>query len=236
LAEVAQSTKSNKVQFENKISFIAKGVSMPKICGFLAFILFSFCSLAASASEIGRATIDGRTVIVDSNGTWTYADAIQSPQAAGLVCTNGSISKSKKLPISFCLEKPWVLDISPPGSMEFQVLNRDLDLYFGLITERTQMDMAGLRRAILYNAATASNISEQDVPIAKETKEMINGTEWNYIEYDIAIVGGKFRFGNYYVILGDRGVAQMAFWSNTTYFEENRPTMIAMMNKVLLEK
>jgi hypothetical protein len=200
------------------------------------FLSASFAASFATAEEIGRTTIGGRTAVIDSNGTWVYADGNAGAQASNATCETGSKIKSKKLPISFCVYKPWGLDSTPPSSMEFQAVNSDLDLYFGLITERTQMDLAGLKDAILYNAASASGLRSEDVPILKESKETINGVEWNYMEYDIAISGGNFRFGNYFVSLGDRGAVQAAFWSSRSFFETNKPGMIAMMNKVVLEK
>lgn len=188
----------------------------------------------ASAAEIGRTTIGGRTAIIDSNGTWAYVDT--GPQVSDSSCATGTSIKSKKLPIHFCVDKPWVMDNAPPGAMEFQVVHRDLDLYLGMIFERTQMELSGLKGAILYNAAAANGVRAEDVPIRKESTEAINGIDWSYIEYDVKVSGGNFRFGNFYTSLGERGVVQSVFWSNTTYFDEGKPAILAMMAKVFVEK
>ena len=207
---------------------------MKKWCGLIMLAYACLTATSANAAEIGRTNIGGRTAIIDSDGTWAYEDGGQV--ASDSSCVTGTKIKSKKLPIFLCLDKPWVMDTVPPGAMEFQIVHRDLDLYLGLIAERTQMELSGLKAAILYNAASVNGVRPDDVPILKESKETINGIEWSYIEYDVTVSGGKFRFGNFYTSLGERGVVQSVFWSNTVYFEENKPTILAKMAKIYFEK
>jgi hypothetical protein len=118
--------------------------------------------------------------------------------------------------------------------MELQAIQPDLDLYVGLITERTQMPIKSLRDAIVYNAAGAGSVRPEDVPILKESVETLDGQEWNYIEYAVVISGAKFRFGNYHKSLGELGVVQVAFWCSDAYFEQSKPAVVAMMNGVKL--
>ncbi len=194
---------------------------------------------ALHASEVGRATINGRPVILDSAGTWAYADAVGAgagaKAAAVTGCDNGNAIASKKLPISMCIFTPWRVDSTPSSAMELQAVQPDLDLYVGLITERTQMPIKSLRDAILYNAAGAGSVRPEDVPVLKESVETLNGAEWNYIEYEVVISGAKFRFGDYHKSLGELGVVQVAFWSSAAYFEQSKPAIVAMMNGVKLK-
>ncbi|NJM31469.1 MAG: hypothetical protein HC855_16525 [Rhizobiales bacterium] len=182
----------------------------------------------ALAEEIGRATIDGREVVIDSNGTWSYADGAAAAGQQAPACA-GNVLESKKVGVSFCLAAPWKLDSAPAGAMEIQAHHPESDIYFGLIPERTQMPAEALRRAIIYNAAQATNTQEKDIPVAAESKETFNGKEWNYIQYDVDFSGAKFTFANYYVTLGDRGVVQAVFWCSPAYFEQNKDAMKAMM-------
>jgi hypothetical protein len=208
---------------------------MRVVCLSLAMGLFF--SSAVYATEIGRTTVNGRSVILDSAGTWAYADEAGATAGAAVKagCDLGNNIASKKLPISVCLTQPWRVDNSPSSAMELQATHPDLDLYVGLITERTEMPLATLREAILYNAANASGIKTEDVPVLKESVESLNNQSWNYIEYEVVISGAKFRFGDYHKSLGELGVVQMAFWAPAAYFEQSKPAMVAMMNGVKLD-
>lgn len=204
----------------------------------LALITLASALLASAptfAAEIGRTTVNGRAVILDSAGTWTYADAAGAAPLATRDCATGNSIVSKKLPISLCINKPWRIDNSPSSAMELQATNADLDLYVGLITERTQMPIANLRGAILYNAAGAAGIRPEDVPILKESVDTVNAVTWNYIEYEVTISGAKFRFGDYHKSLGELGVVQVAFWAPAAYFEQSKPAMVEMMNTVKVD-
>ncbi len=199
-------------------------------------LLTSLIAAGSFADEIGRATIEGRTVIVDSNGTWKYAEAaVDANGQAQIDCTKGTVTKSKKLAVSLCVTPPWTLDSGASGLMELQVVNKDLDIYFGLVTERTTMPLAGIRRAILYNAAQATAVREEDIVIAKESTEKIGGHEWSYIEYDVTFNGAKFRFANYYSSLGDLGIIQSVFWCSASYFEQNRAVMSDFMKGIAFQ-
>ncbi len=194
-------------------------------CAALAFLAPQF----AAAEEAGRAQLNGRTIILQAGGTWKYAD--DAPTAA-VDCSGGKVIKSKKLNLSVCVVQPWKIDPTPSEAMEFQLLEPEQDIFVGFITERAPMPFAVLKEAIISNAARATGVHAEDVPVLKESKVALNGKEWNYIEYDVDFKGAKFRFGNYYVSLGDLGVAQMVFWCSKAYFDQNRPLIEALAAKV----
>jgi hypothetical protein len=194
------------------------------------FVFLLAVSPLASAEEIGRVPLNGRTVILQSDGTWAYDAAAVS--AADTNCDKGNRIKSKKLDLSVCVSLPWKVDSTPSEAMEFQLIEPDQDIFAGFITERTSMQAKLLRKAILGNAASAIGVREEDVPIVKESKISINGTTWDYVEYDVNLQGAKFRFGNYYVSFGDKGVAQIVFWCSLPYFDANRPTIEALVATV----
>lgn len=162
--------------------------------------------------------LNGKTVILDTNGTWTYAPAAPAPAAAA--CADGRLVDSKKLPMTVCLPSDWKIDTTASGSFEIQAIQTSTDTYFGLVTERTIMSAANLRTAILYNASSATGVREEDIPILSETKEQIGGKEWDLIVYDVDFKGNKFRFGNYYRSLGELGAVQAVFWCSTPYFDQ----------------
>jgi hypothetical protein len=202
------------------------------LCVVLGSVFFGTCG--AMSAEIGRATVAGRLVVLDSNGTWAYADEASAASPQDATCASGNVIKSKKLPISICVTKPWRIDETAPGSMEMQVVQTELDLFVGLVTERTQMPVSTIRQAILANAASFAGIRAEDVATLKDTSETLNGVEWKYIEYEVVYSGAKFRFGNFHQSLGELGAVQVAFWSSAAYFDQNRSAINDFMNGVKL--
>jgi hypothetical protein len=195
---------------------------------------FLLLALPAAADEIGKATIGGRTIIIDSNGTWRYASEAGATALKATDCTAGYAYKDKKLPFIFCLPPSWKIDQSPQGSMELQAHNNELDLYMGVIVERSEMTAEMLRSAALYNAATATGVRTEDIPIVIENKQSFAGQEWNYLSYDVVFSGSKFRFGNYGAVLPKGGVIQVVFWSSPTFFDQNKVAMVEIMQTTKL--
>lgn len=197
-----------------------------RVCLSTSFLVLA---LPSAADEIGKATIGGRTVIIDSNGTWRYASEAGATPLQSTDCAAGYGYKDKKLPFAFCLPTSWKIDQTPQGSMELQAHNNDLDLYMGVIVERSEMTAEMLRSAALYNAATATGVRTEDIPIVTENKQSFAGQEWNYLSYDVVFSGSKFRFGNYGAVLPKGGVIQVVFWSSPTFFDQNKAAMVEVM-------
>jgi hypothetical protein len=185
----------------------------------LALVL-GLSSFAVQAAEVGRAKINNRDVVLDSDGTWKYLDTAQPAQAG--TCTSGQQFKSKRLPVSFCLMPAWRIDPTPSGSMEIQAHNADLELYMGFIGERLELTMAGLRDAAVSNAANATGVLARDIPILKEEAKSFAGEDWKYLEYDVNFKGTVFRFGNYMSALKKGGAVQVVFWSSPAFFDQNK--------------
>ena len=83
----------------------------------LSLVLLAFVATNGFAEEIGRATINGRTVIIDGAGTWAYENSPADVAAQAIDCGEGKKIQSKKIKISLCIAPPWRLDSSPPDSM-----------------------------------------------------------------------------------------------------------------------
>lgn len=182
-------------------------------------VLAGVMSVKAGSAEIARHEINGRAIIIDSDGTWKYAEAGVAPTGE---CADGKIITSKKINLSMCIDPAWRIDNKTSGNFEFQFYDSSSEIYGALIAERTGVPIEALEYAILFHAANAMGVRNEDVPILKKSKVTLNGVEWNYIEYDIKLQGANFRFGNYYISLGEAGVAQLPFWCGRAYFEKNR--------------
>lgn len=191
----------------------------PRYLVLILTVLADVMSFEAWADEIGRHEINGRAIIIDCNGTWKYAEAGAVPTGE---CADGNIITSKKINLSMCIDPAWRIDNKINGNFEFQFYNASSEIYGALVTERTGVPTEALEYAILFHAANAMGLRNEDVPVLKKSKVTLNGVEWNYIEYDIKLKGANFRFGNYYISLGETGVAQLPFWCGRAYFEKNR--------------
>ena len=185
------------------------------------------------AEELGRVQFNGKSIILQGDGTWKYADETSVTEGA---CTADRTQQSKKLPVSFCLPQGWRLVTNPGEAMEFEAVQGDKDIYVGLITERTTMTSSAVREAILYNAASAASIRASDVPIVAEEKRYFSGVEWSYIVYDVNFNGAAFRFANYYRAHGDKGAVQLVFWGSKTYFDEDKQLLEAVASTLVIRQ
>lgn len=202
----------------------------PRYYVLILAVLAGVMGASAWADEIGRHEINGRAIIIDSNGTWTYAE--EAPESTR-ECVDGNSVASRKLRLSICVRSPWKMDnTGGTGSFEFQFDNNQSEIYGGAITEKTELPLEALEYAILKNAADAMGLRNDDVPVWKKSKVTLNDVEWRYIEYDITLKGAAFRFGNYYISLGETGVAQVAFWCGRAYFEKNRKQIEEMASSI----
>lgn len=192
-----------------------------KLWAIVVSLSVSLIALSAPAfgEIIGQADLNGRTIVVDGNGTWVYKDG---EPLSSINCENGKSIKSSKLDLSVCMQEPWRLSASPSSSFEFQLDDIKHDLYGGIITERIAMPAEVLEEAILYNAALGSNVRVEDIVVTQRSKANLNNKEWNYIEYDVNFKGVYFRFANYYISLGEAGSAQFVFWCSKPYFDSNK--------------
>jgi hypothetical protein len=200
-----------------------------------ACLALSSLTLDASAEEIGRAKVNGKTVILDANGTWTYAEAGGSGAPVELACDGGNKVSVKKIPMEFCFANGWQ-KAEASDSFDVKGFNKELDIYVGAVIERSPIGKKTLRNAIIKNAANVTKVGESEIPVIKEANVSVNGQDWNYIEYDVTFEGAQYRFGNYYASLGERGAVQVVFWCAKAYFEESKPSIDEMFKNVVLRQ
>jgi hypothetical protein len=200
---------------------------------FGALALFCLSGSAASAAEIGRVTLNGRVIIVDDSGTWAYAEPGAASNAMGSDCSGGILLKSKKVDVSLCVREPWKIQSDANESFEYSVYDLSNEIYSGLITERAAMPIETLEFAIIANAASATGVAREQIPVVRQDKLQINGREWRYIEYDVNLKGAEFRFGNYYTTLGETGAVQYVFWCSKAYFDSNRSAIEALASTLM---
>jgi hypothetical protein len=167
-------------------------------------------TLAAShAEQVGTAVVNGRIVVLDSNGTWTYKDDASDNSGGG--STNCETLKH----IQVCLDTTGWSKANLPG--DFVGSYRSSSKYFlGIVYEPSGSNdgytYEFLQDAILQNAAHASGTTPENIPILDTNKNSENLDGFRSITYNPTINGAPFVFHNIFKIYPDRAV-QFAFWA-----------------------
>lgn len=191
----------------------------------IGLLTASFAFGAAGAAEIGRTEIGGRTVVIDDNGTWSYAD-----QASGGVSSTPARSggdcqsiESSVLPVSLCLdEQNWVLG-NVEGNAEHNFRRKDGELYLMMITEKDYFPQKTLRDAILINAQNAAGLKK--VNVLEEKTVEIGGHSFDRIVYRTTVDNLDVTYDNYYSGIEGKGSVQFVFFSLTEEYQGFKPAI-----------
>lgn len=200
-----------------------------------AAVLLQASVVFVYSAEIGRTTLNGRTAVLDSNGTWKFEDSVPGVPGSSPVCPTGYAFESKRIALSLCLPAVWKVDAASPGSVELQAENTDLDLFMAVIVDRLDTTPEAVRRAALFHAAKAAGVRVEDIPVVAERSEKVAGRDWNYLEYEVSMAGTKLRFGNYNIALPKGGAVQIAFWASPSFFDRNIVAAADVLQSVRLD-
>ncbi len=175
----------------------------------VATIWLGMAASPALAGEYGRAIVNGHEIILNDDGTWKLSG---NPQPADNnvqgACT---ILKSKKIPVSYCLNGANWSNRGQSGSFETLFASKDEDVYAGLIAEKLYIPVDKLKDVVLTNARNASSI--EGVNIVGESETTFQGQKWKVIEFTATVQAVKFEFMTFYNSVEGKGTAQFAFWS-----------------------
>ncbi len=179
----------------------------------IAVLALGLAGLAASApvslaEQVGTAVVNGRIVILDSDGTWQFQDEMGQGTAARSSCETLEHMR-------LCLDTTGWSKANLPG--DFIGSYRSSNKYFlGIVYEPSGSNdgytYEFLQQAIIQNAATASNTAPENVPIldSKANAQEMDG--FRSVTYSPTINGAPFVFHNIFRIYPDRAV-QFAFWT-----------------------
>lgn len=162
---------------------------------------------ASLARQVGTAVVNGRIVILDSNGTWKYQD-----EAGG----GGKKAGCETLEhIELCLEASGWNKANLPG--DFIGSYTTGGKYFvGIVYEPSGSNdgytYEFLQQAIIQNAASASDEDPAKTPILDSKKKAPELEGFHSITYSPTINGAAFVFHNIFKVYPDRSV-QFAFWT-----------------------
>ncbi len=163
----------------------------------------------ALAERVGTAVVGGKTVVLDSDGTWKYQDGT----AASAV--GGSSKCDKFINISVCLATlGWEKSPTKMGTFE-AVYSLNRKVYMGVISEpngkKDGMTPELVQRAILNTAGGAGKMTPTDVPVLATSDKVDGLPDTRSISFTIPLNGTPFVYHVAYYIDEER-TWQFAFW------------------------
>jgi len=168
----------------------------------------------ARADEIGRITLDGRTVILSDDNTWVYAS--EKPEVAAN-CTEVA---SEVLPVSICLDPDKWTFADLGGEAEYKLRSKTEELYLLIITEETLLSIPTLKKAAITNAQEFSGLTK--VKTLLDGSAIFDGQGFGQIEYATTIDGIDITYANYLTSFEDAGSLQLVFFAGTGQFDALR--------------
>lgn len=189
----------------------------------LRFALAAFLfSLGAAAFPQEKATTaSGRTVILNSDGTWKYQDSPEPEKGAAqptkehlrLAAASAKLELTRNKCTLYFDAKKWKRTKDENGKYSFEHINGD---GYGLvIAERVQMSAEALRGIALKNALEAA----PDAKIVFEEKRRVNGRDVNCLQIKCTIESIPFRYYGYYYV-GKEGTIQVLTYTAENLFIE----------------
>lgn len=169
---------------------------------FLSAIVLFFS--LASLSQIKAVTETGEEVLLFSNGTWKYTEAVKDNEE---ILTNEEIFKkpasanfllkSKHAEVGFWVDpKKWNFEkgaSNSPAEYNFS-LKENNSVMAMVVSEPMGMDLMSLRKFALNNIQEVSS----SFKILKEEYRMVNGLKILKIEAEATVEGINFSYINYY--------------------------------------
>lgn len=165
----------------------------------------------AFAAELGRTTIDGQTIVIDSDGTWRHApETTASPSISATHPCN-----ALKGGISFCPD-PERLTIVPTPPPNFAALYGADDQHFVALMIEEIGQNAGvtptlLKKAALTMAGAQMNISHESVDVIDERSFHANGMDYLTFSYAVTVDGLDILFQNN-IFVGPAVSVQLLIW------------------------
>jgi hypothetical protein len=202
-------------------------ISIPMRLRFLAPLVLALLMLPAgssSADQIGTAVVGGKTIIIDSNGTWSFEDAATAEPGSDCDRLSG---------IKLCLKKAGWHSETPPDNFKLLFQN-SAKYYLGIVLEPTGakdgFTYELLQTAIITNAARGAGIRPAQVPVLDAQTNMKGHPGLRSVTFAVKVKGAPFIFHTVYKVYPDKAV-QFVFWglgtTMTKEFSEKIDTAIA---------
>ncbi len=165
----------------------------------------AWATAPALADQVGTSLVNGRMVILDSDGTWRYADDVAGSEPQGCDRTEN---------LEVCAIKLGWAKNQTSGDFDLMYTHSQ-KYYFAVIAEpygsTHGVKYQTLQSAIISNAARAAATDARSVPVLATEMEVQGKPGLRSITYGPTLQGTPFIFYNAYQILPDKSV-QLVFW------------------------
>ena len=171
-----------------------------------AFFLLLAPSLA-TAEEIGRTQFNGRTIVLDSDQTWKYAESLA---AEGSNCVPIA---SNVVPMELCLEESIWNPTKIDSDFEKAFASKS-GFYIGLITEEIYVDRPTMKTVIVENAEAGAGAN--GVQGLQQADRTINGKVWLHSSFSFEYNNIEINMENFMYSREGFGTVQVAIWGAST--------------------
>lgn len=207
-------------------------VKLPTIL--LLWLLVLFIGAQAHSQEIKATTEDGKDIILDPDGTWSYSETRESSSLSdkGLPQffkpeSATTLLKGKRVAYGLWYDRSkWTLDQEIDNtSAEFELTHVEGDRYAVIIPERIQIPLETLRIAAIANAKKVA----PDTRIAFEEKRIVNNRKILCLKMDATIQGIPISYINYYYS-GKAGAVQVMAYTGQNLLDEYNTDLMDLLN------
>jgi len=201
------------------------------------FILFLAGSiLNIYAQDINATTIDGKPVILKSNGTWAYLEREDDSNNATIEITVKVKNATEKIEGRFGNvtvwydPNRWTVQKLTDGTAEYQFVALSGESYGRLISEKIQLTPDFMKKVIESNARRVSTIFD----VLEEKEYIVNGTKVNYLLARVNMQGLIFIFC-YYYWTGETGTIQLFSYTSESLYNQAKAEIFELMNGLEIE-
>ena len=169
---------------------------------------------AASARELGRASVGGREIAIFEDRTWRFVDDLApSPKD----CPAGEVWQSRRLALSLCVKNGTWTSQGERYFFESLFTDPTSAAYAGIVTEAAPLTTQQMKDLVLATVKDNPEIREvRDVSYSTRT---INGHELGVLDYTVTLKAGvSFRYRNIFGGVPNVGNFQMMYWTSPEQF------------------
>jgi hypothetical protein len=198
----------------------------------IILLLCAFCVSGAYAQQFAT-TPDGRTVKLNENGTWQYANAPKPSHGDSITHIYSkpqlatTYAKSARNRFGFWYDKNiWTLVQKPTNEYaEFQLDMPKGDGYAMFISERIEIDLDHLKSIVIKNAQQ----EDPNISIEKEELRIVNGIKLKFLQMSGETHGVKFEYQGYYSS-NNSGTVQFVCFTTKNLIKDYESDFLNLLN------
>ena len=189
-----------------------------------------------SIAQQTATTSDGKTVILNEDGTWKYDE----PQSTNILFNDSLLPKYSKPLSSKTLLKSqrtnhavwynslkWsTVDVKPTEASEYLFKLKDRDGYCLTVVEKIEIPVENFREIILKSLRMRG---AEQMEIVKEEYRMVNGQRVLHMQFDASSKGIKFTYTGYYYS-NETGTTQLLCYTGKNLFKDYKQDFENMLN------